>query len=95
MAGDEMARFRAWLGKQQQEGRRKRLDEAPAPGMRPDRTIEFLAPGQPLPQPRIIKRFPADPDDISDINAYDHLFFPAGLLSPTIRQARMDHAAHS
>ena len=61
----------------------------------PDRTIEFLAPGQPLPQPRIIKRFPADPDDISDINAYDHLFFPAGLLSPTIRQARMDHAAHS
>ena len=66
--------FKQWLAKAQQEGRRKRLDEAPPPGMRPDGTIEFLEPGQPKPQPKIIKRFPADPDDISDLHAYDHLF---------------------
>ena len=46
-------RFREWLGKQQ-EGRRKRLDEAPLPGMRPDRSIELLSLGQPKPQPRIL-----------------------------------------
>ena len=68
--------FRKQLAKAQQEGRRKRLDEAPRPGMRPDRTLEILAPGQPKPQPRIIKRFPADPADISDLHAYDYLFFP-------------------
>ena len=44
--------------------------------MRPDRTIEILEPGQPLPQPRIIKRFPTDPEDISDLHEYDYLFFP-------------------
>jgi hypothetical protein len=73
---EEMLRFRAWLGKQQQEGRRKRLDEAPAPGMRPDRSIEFVRPYQRKPQPRIVKRFAADPADISDLHDYDYLFFP-------------------
>lgn len=71
---EEMQRFREWLGKQQQEGRRKRLDEAPAPGMRPDRSIEFIRPFQPKPQPKVIKRFPSDPDDISDLHEYDYLF---------------------
>ena len=60
MAEETFEQFQRWLAKAQQEGRRKRLDEAPAPGMRPDRSIEFLAPGQPKPQPRIVESLDAD-----------------------------------
>jgi hypothetical protein len=58
MPEETYEQFQQWLAKAQQEGRRKRLDEAPPPGMRPDGTIEFLEPGQPKPQPKVIKRFP-------------------------------------
>jgi len=55
--------FKRRIAKQRLEGFRKRVDEAPPPGMRPDRTIEFLAPGQPKPQPMIVKEFPANEED--------------------------------
>ena len=63
MAEETFEQFKQWLAKAQQEGRRKRLDEAPAPGMRADRTIEILEPGQPKPQPTIVKEFPANEED--------------------------------
>jgi hypothetical protein len=63
MAEETYEQFKQWLAEHAAENFRKRLDEAPAPGMRPDRTIEFLRPGQPKPQPRIIKRFPANEED--------------------------------
>ncbi len=71
---EEMQRFREWLGKQQEEGLRERLYKSPAPGMRPDRSIEFVRPYAPKPQPKVTKRFPSDPDDISDLHDYDYLF---------------------
>jgi hypothetical protein len=51
MSQDE-AEFRTWLVKAQREGRRKRVEEAPPIGMRPDGSIEYILPGQPARSPR-------------------------------------------
>jgi hypothetical protein len=51
------------IAKLQIEGLRKRVDEAPPPGIRPDGTVEILAPGQPKPLPTIVKEFPANEED--------------------------------
>ena len=45
MPEETFEQFTQWLAKAQQQGRRKRLDEAPAPGMRPDRFPMPLAIG--------------------------------------------------
>ncbi len=53
MAEATFEEFQKRIAKHAEENFRKRVDVAPPPGMRPDGTVEILAPGQPKPQPSV------------------------------------------